>query len=373
MKWYEQSRPAYRQKKYLIPLFILAFLVVLRIILTPVLLSFINSKLKDRETSPTLIGHVDDLSLGFIRGHVVLSGITASIRESEKRFLKVGAVDAGISWASLFKGDLVADVVIDNVDVTYSDQLMKALKAHAADAKKDDDEEDDKDKKGEGPIRIARVDLRNAQVRLEPHNTTAGKGVKVKDLTPKDNVIMEDIDARITNATPTKDAPKTLVAVQGKVMNSGDFKSVAEAKLLEEPLQWTMDSELLRFDLSTLNRFLLNKVPLSFTHGQLDLYAEAKSDNGKTIQGYIKPFVKGLDVVKKKEDFKGTKHFLVEIISALGHITFDADRTESIGTRVPFVFDGELKAASGEAFRQAFEHGFQQEISRGIENSINLK
>lgn len=353
MKWYEQREPFYRQKKWIIPLALLLFLIVLRAIMPPVLLSFINSKLKDHDLSPTLQGHVGSLDLGILRGRILLRDITAEIKDSSKRFLSIASVEAGISMHDLFKGDLVADVVIKGADFTYSNSLMKALKIHAEETKKEE-------KKGP-PVHIARVDIKDAKMRLEPDDA----------LTKKDDVLMSDIDGRITNATPTKKLPKTLMAVQGKLLDSGIVKTVGEAKLLEHPAKWSVDSEVIRFDLSTLNRFLLNKAPISFTHGRLDLFAEAQSEGGK-IRGYIKPFVNKLDVVKKEENFKGPKHFLLEIITAIGNMAIASGEEES-ATKVPFVFDGQLKAETGEALINAFGHAFNQEISKGIENSLKLK
>lgn len=354
MEWHNKKPPRLRQKKYIMPIVFLVTVVALRLILTPVLLSFINNKLKDKEVSPTLQGHVGSLSLGFIRGAVTMADITAEIRDGDKRFLKVDSVEAGISWKDLFKGDLVADVVVNKPDFTYSEDLLKALKIHAKETK-------DEDKKKEAPpVRLARVDVKDAVMRLKPYDS----------LTPINDILMSDIDARITNATPTKELPKTLMTVQAKLLDSGQVKTVGEAELLNEPLRWSVDGELLNFDLTSLNRFLSKKVPLTFTKGKLDFFAEAKSENG-AISGYLKPFVKNLDVVRKEEDFQGTKHFLVEIITAISNITVKADNESA--TRVPFVYDGQMKTDTGDVLLKAFQHGFTQEISKGIENTVNLK
>jgi hypothetical protein len=92
---------------------------------------------------------------------------------------------------------------------------------------------------------------------------------------------------------------------------------------------------------------------------------------GKEIRGYIKPFVKGLDVVRTKEKFLGPKHWIIEMVTALGNIVMKSD--ETMATRVPFIFDETFKPESGEAISAAFDHGFRQELNRGIENSINLR
>lgn len=93
-------------------------------------------------------------------------------------------------------------------------------------------------------------------------------------------------------------------------------------------LKLPVDGEMRGFDLTTGNHFLKSKVPLTFTKGKLDLYAEAQSTNG-TIEGYIKPFLKNIDVVKTKEDFKGPKNWFYEIVTAVGKLGLRASDTKS--------------------------------------------
>lgn len=340
----------YRKKKIWIPLVVILFLTVLRIIAPPVILKRINAELKD--ASPTLTGHVADLDLKLIFGGAELEGITASMKGSGKEFLKVESVNASLSLSELLKGNIEANAVINKADLTYSAGLMAAIKKHVASQPKEDKPLPD--------IRISRVDLKNSVVRLEPYpSLTKGAGV-----------VMSDIDARATNLIPGEKLDTTLFSMQGKLLKSGDVKVNGAARIEEKPLAWSIDSEILNFDLTTLNQFLREKVPLTFTRGQLDFFAEAKSESGK-VSGYLKPFVENLDVIKGEEDFKSTRHWIFEIISALGNIVMQEE--EVAATRVPFVYKDKLQAETGESIGNAFEHSFIQEISRGIENTIELE
>ncbi len=340
----------YRKKKILIPLVVILFLAALRIIAPPVILKKLNTKLKD--ASPTLTAHVDDLDLKLIFGSAELEGISASIKKSGKKFLKVDAVKASLSLKELLKGNIEADAVINKADLTYSTELIEAIKKHAAAQPKEDKPLPD--------IRVARVDLKDSVLRMEPFpSLTKGAGI-----------VMSDINARATNLIPGEKLDTTLFSMQGKLLKSGDVKVNGAAKIEEKPLEWSVDSEILHFDLTTLNQFLRKKVPLTFTRGQLDFFAEAKSESGK-VTGYLKPFVENHDVIKTDEEFKNTKHWVFEIITALGNIVMQEEDTAA--TRVPFVFNGKLKAKTGESIGNAFEHSFVQEISRGIENTIELE
>lgn len=337
------------KKKIWIPLVVILILGVLRIIAPPIILDKINAELKD--ASPSLTAHVDDLDLKLIFGRAELEGITASIKESGKEFLEVESVSAALNLKELFTGNLVASAVINKADLTYSKDLMHAIKVHTA--KK-------KEEKPLPDIRIARVDLKNSVLRLEPYPA----------LTKKAGIVMSNIEARATNLIPSEKLEKTLFSMQGELLKSGEVKVTGAAKIEAKPVEWTIDSEILNFDLTTLNKYLRKNVPLTFTRGELDFFAEAKAENGK-VTGYLKPFVENLDVLKAEENLKGPKHWIFEIITALGNIVMQEE--EVAATRVPFVFEDSLQTATGESIGNAFEHTFVQEISRGIENTIELE
>lgn len=340
-----------KKKKIWIPLVIISFLVLVRIAAPPIILGQINKQLKD--FSPTLTAHVDDLDLALIFGRAELEGITASIKKTDKTFLKVESVTGSLDMKELFKGNIVTRALINKADFTYSDALMNAVKEHTA-------QQEDKEAKPLPDLRVARVDLKDSTVRLEPFPT----------LTRKAGVVMSEIDARATNLIPSENLEETLFSMQGKLLKSGDVKVNGAAKIEEKPLAWTVDSEILNFDLTTLNQFLKKNVPLTFTRGNLDFFMEAKSENGK-INGYLKPFIEKLDVIKTNEEFKNTRHWIFEVITAFGNIVMQSE--EVAATRVPFVFEDTLQAETGESIGNAFKHSFVEEISKGIENSIDLE
>lgn len=359
MLFFKKKKPYYQRHKWVIPLGVVVFMLVVRMILPTAIKVGLNSYLKD-DFSPSLSAHVSDVDLAILRGVYNLQGISAAIKEKDKEFLQIKDVKVSLPWRGIFKNDLIADVVIDKLDVTYSNQLMPAIQKHLVMLKEEKEKKEKEGKKDEPPLlKIGRLDLTHSLVR-----TTLFPA-----LTREEGVVVTDLNARVTNLNPTEDAPLTPFDVQAVLLGSGKIKTEGEAKLLAEPLQWTVDSEMKNFDLTSLNKFLKKNVPLTFTRGRVDLYAEAVTEQTK-IKGYIKPFVKNLDVIKSKEDFKGPKHWLIEIVSAMGNVVMKAD--ETMATRVPFVFDKVFKPESGDAISAAFEHGFQQELNRGIEHSLGF-
>lgn len=356
MELFPKKIPFYRRKKIFIPLSILVFLIALRMIAPTAIRMGLNSYLGDEDFSPSLKAHVGDVDLAVLRGVYTLENITAEIKKKNKQFVHVDSATARLAWRDLFKGDLVTDVGVDGLDFNYTDGLIPALKEHM---KKMEEEKKNEDKDKTSPIRVARFDLKNSIIRTDMFPA----------LTKEQGIVMTNIEARATNLTPTEDLPRTPFTMQGLLLKSGMVKTEGEADLTGDKPMWTVDSEIKNFDLTSLNRFLKKNVPLTFTKGKLDLYAEAKSEGGP-IKGYIKPFVKNLDVIKTEEDFKGTRHWLAEIITALGNVVMKSDQT--MATKVPFTFDETLKPDTDKTITKAVEHGFIQELNRGIENSIGL-
>src|SRR5690606_21387893 len=239
----------------------------------------------------------------------------------------------------------------------YTESLIPAVKEHLAtiDVTKEVKEEAKK-----SLLKIPRLDVVNSSVSTDIFPS----------LTKEDGTILNSLNARITNLIPSKESQLSPFNLNGEILGTGDLKVEGELDLYAEVPNWTVDSEILHFDMTSLNKFLKEKVPLTFTRGELDLYAEAKSQGGPIV-GYLKPFVKSLDVIKEEEEFEGTGHWFVEIISALGNVTMKSD--EVMATKIPFTFDEKLEVDTGETISKAITHGFTQEQSRGIENSIGLK
>ncbi len=350
---FRKKLPFYKQKKYLIPFSVIALLVAIRVALPTAIKIGLNNYLEE-DFSPSMRAHVDDVDLAILRGVYSVEGITAEYKKNNKNFLSIKNADASLAWRDLLKGKIVADVVVNKADFVYSSELSPAIDEHMAQLKKKDDDEPLPEN-----IRLGRFDLKDSVIRTDLFRT----------LTKDEGIVLTNIELRATNLIPSNEVPRTPFSLQALLLGSGKIKTEGEADLTGKTPMWTVDTEMKAFDLTSLNRFLKKTVPLTFTKGKLDLYAEAASSGGP-IKGYIKPFVRNLDVIRTKEKFVNSKHWLIEIVTALGNVVMKADQT--MATRVPFTFDKTFKVEGNKAIAKAFEHGFKQELNRGIENSIGI-
>ena len=347
MKWY-------KKKKIIIPLGLILFLVALRVVLQPILLGQINKKLAD--LSPDLEGHVDGLNIAIIRGAFGIENLTMKLRKEKKNFLRVKEADVSLAWREIFKGNLMADAIIDGVDFTFDERLPGAFKRMIP---KDDPAEPEK----KPPMRISRVDWKNVNITYPSSKAYTNEGP----------FRLSDIHGRITNLFADTESPRSFFNVTGNGSGSSNFKAVGSANLLADPAEWDMDAQLQGFSLVSMNRFLLKKVPMTFTKGNFDMYAEVKSEEGK-IRGYVKPFIEDLEFIRNDENFKGAKHWLVEVAAAVGNWILEAKRDKTVATKVPFSYDGKkFSVDAGEAVGNVIEHGFDQELSPGVDGDMTLQ
>lgn len=349
MKWY-------RKKKFIVPLSILLFLVAVRIALQPVLLGYINNKL--RTFSPEMEGRVSDLNIAIIRGAFGLEGLTMKLKEADHDFLRVEDADLSLAWREVIKGNLMADVMIAGVDFTFDDRLPEALK------KTFPEEEGKKDAPREQPpIRISRVDWKDVDI-VYPSD---------KAYTNRGPFRLSDVEGRITNLFADSETPRSFFHAKGKGSGTSTFKAVGSANLKADPVEWDIDAQMRNFSLVSMNQFLLNKVPMTFRKGTFDMYAEVKSEEGK-IRGYVKPFMVDVAFIKEDENFKGVKHWLVEVAGAVGNWVMEAKRSKTVATKVPFTYDGKNFAIdTSKAVGDVIQHGFDQEISPGIDSSMTMQ
>lgn len=347
MKWY-------KKKKVVIPLGILLVLVALRIVLQPFILGQINKKLAN--LSPDLEGHVDGLNIAIIRGAFGLEGLTMKLKKADNNFLRVKKADMSLAWREIFKGNLMTDALVDGVDFTFDERIPKAFKKMIP---ADDPGEPEK----KPAVRISRLSWKNVNV-IYPTG---------KAYTNEGPFKLTGIEGRITNVLADTESPRSFFHVKGKGSGTSSFKAVGSVNLLADPAEWDMDAQMQGFSLVTMNRFLLNKVPLTFKKGNFDMYAEVKSEEGK-IRGYVKPFIEDLEFIKTDENFKGAKHWLVEVAGAVGNWVMEAKRSKTVATKVPFSYDGKKFALdTSKAVGDVIEHGFDQELSPGVDANMTMQ
>lgn len=347
------NKAFFKQKKIYIPFAVIVFLVVLRMALPQILLYQTNKYLS--EFSPTYYLHMDDLDISILKGSYRFEKIHGNFKEDNKKFVAISSVEVSIAWREIFKGRIVTDIVTKDLDFLF---LKDMSKLSVPNAKKD--AQDVKDTLF--PVKVESVDLNHARVVFEEYPS----------LDEASRLKIEDINGKITNLTPSKEDPHSNFNLTASLQGSSAFVFIGSLNLTQKPMLWDVDVELKDFDLATLNNILKRKLPLTFTKGKVDLYAEAKNDN-KMIKGYIKPFIKDIDVVKSNEKFVSLKHFGYEVITAIANLILRDSDTKTVATYLDFSYDGKFNVSTGQGISNAIENGFKQKLNPGIEDKYHLE
>lgn len=342
--------PLLKKKKFTIPALIIALLVVFRIVLPSILLHQANKYLS--EFSPTYYLHMEDLDISIIRGAYRFEEVIGKLKGDDKTFLSIKSVDVSIAWREVFRGRIVTDIVTDNLDFLFLKDMSKLSnpKSEAQDVKET-----------LFPVSVESLELHRAQIVFEEYPS----------LDESSRLKIENISGEINNLTPTKNQQVSAFNLSGSLQGSSQTNFIGELNMFVKPLLWDVDVELKDFDLTKLNPVLIRKLPLTFTKGKLDLYAEAKNDN-QIIKGYVKPFIKDIDVVANKEHFKGIKHFGIEILTALGNLILRNSTNKTVATYVDFTYDKTFNTNTSQAISKAIENGFSKKLPPGLENKYHL-
>lgn len=326
-------------------------------LLAPVfILRKLNAHLE--EFSPVYSAHIQSLHLNFFRMAYKFKGLEATLKADHRRFLKIDEVDVSIAWRELLHGRILTDVVTNGADAILSHKLFADSKAPEATPKEDAGHLADK----LFPLRISRVELHHSAFEFaDLINQPESERWKVSA-----------IEGRVINLNPSPEVPLTFFTLQGSMLNSPLFKLAGKAKRQAKPVQWKADLEMRGFDLKAANPIFLKVLPVSFTAGKMDLFAEALSKGGE-IDGYAKPFFKNLHMVGNKSDFKGIKHFGVEILISIADFILRNPDDKTLAMRVPFkMAGGKLKVDQAEALSTAVEHGFGDPLKKSIEDRYDL-
>lgn len=333
--------------------------VVVRVVGPLVVRQQLNKFLAD--FSPIYSGHIDDVSLGVLRGAYQFRGFELRLKDPKMRtdrFVYGKLVDVSLAWRELLNGRITTDIAVEGVDIVLTNNVMNAFANAPKSAKEDTQEAANK----LFPVRVERVDVQSSSFEFaELISIPDSKRWKITG-----------IEGRISNVTPTEGVPIMFVTASGALFDNAKLKVAAQVNQQIKPLAWDVDAEIRDFDLVEANTYLKRKLPLTFTSGKLDLFAEARSIEGG-MEGYVKPFLKRADVIASRESFAGLKHFGIEISTAATNLILRSSKEKTLATKVLFTYqNGEFKLNSAKAIGEAFKNGFREVLAEGIDDEMSL-
>ncbi len=309
-------------------------------------------------------GHISDFDLSLWRGAYEFENFVIEKKEETKNdtpLLSIKHVDVSLAWRALFKGRILADLIIDQAQINLIDSNQKENIQTGL----------------EGnvnwqdvfitlvPIDIESLKIQKSQIHFRNY-----------DLAKPINVYLAAVDLSATNINNTERVQTPAyseINLTAKLQDKTSIHLRGRFDILSKIPAFDLSLIMEDFDLTQINDLLKIYGPLTFTRGTLSLYSEMATRETR-VDGYIKPFFKGIDVVANQEVFANFKHFFNEVITALGNLILRSNE-KTVAFRV--AIDGpvnELSISTKDAFLSALKNAFTgDKIQEGLEGSISLK
>jgi hypothetical protein len=333
-------------------------LLVLAHALLPVALERYVNRVLDRSENYT--GRVEDVDVALWRGAYVIDGVRIDKRSGRVpvAFFRSRRVDLSIQWRALFEGALVGEVHFDRPQLNFVSGPDPAAR-----------------QRGEGagwrqtvealfPVKVNRAEVREGTVHFRDFHSE-----------PEVDVYLRDVGIVARNLTNTRDLSEDRVAhvdVRATPMNRGRLWARVEVDPFEERPDFDLDGAVTGADLTQWNDFLRAYAGVDVQRGSFSVYVELVADGGR-FEGYLKPFVEDLDVLRLEEEMEEQGFFasLWEALVGSAAEVLEDQPQDRQATRIPLsgrVDDPEASfwAALGGALRNAFVEGLVPRLEGSV-------
>ncbi len=350
-----KKRKAYKKKRYIFPILILILLVAARIYLPYWVKDKINETLAD---IPGFYGEVSDVDMALYRGAYVIEGMYLNKVDagSQVPFLNFPKTDISIQWRPLFKGEIVAGILMINPEViyVYEDQqsVPEGGEAEIEDWTKALTEiiplEINEFKVHDGKFAFVQletdpdIDIQVAKVELTASN--------LRNVIEKERVLPSPI-----NAT-------------GVSFGGGAVSLDGEMNIIKEIPDMNLNFALENANATALNPFTRHYAGIDFEDGDFGLYSEIAIADGY-FKGYVKPLLKDSKLIGKDDGFLGV---LWEGFVGFFKFVLKNQGTDTLATRVPL--EGDLNSVEAgilpsviNIFKNGWIHAFKGETDNSIE------
>jgi hypothetical protein len=331
------------KKLILIP-FILLFLFLLTFFGLPTLIHHhLNSQ---GETGSKIVKtHIDELFM-VLPFHFKMKGLVVKMRTDGKTIFEGRDSQIGLDFEEIKKGRFLFWGDIKEYHLQYAPEYTEGLK-----------EIRDYILKTDPDIKFSRIKIKESSIVV-----TRYSGVN------KDKYFtLHDLRGHLNNLQPTKAIPVTKIILRAILYGETKLKLSLSQHNLTPAKDFDLDFILEKMQLADLNLILKKELPLIFKSGTLDLYAEAKSQNGN-IEGYLKPFLHDVVIDDNDPDRKNPGHFLLSLVTTF----FKKEKLKSFSTRVPLKMKAPMKIEYGEMLKKIYEKGFENKETPGLEHSVKL-
>jgi hypothetical protein len=277
------------------------------------------------ERNGAYTGRVADVDLAIWRGGAEIRGLEIVKRNGKVPvpFIDLPRARASLRWGALLRhGELVLQASVDSPSLHVVEAPSREQQQYGEGGRWQETIEE------LTPIRVDRLTVRDGRLHFHDFHSE-----------PRVDVYLSDVDLvaeNLTNIRVTDDSLPASIRLTATPMTAGRLVMAAELDPLARVPRFDVDAELTGMELKPWNSLLRAYAGVDAEAGSVSLYAELMTREGR-FDGYLKPFVEGLDVLRLEEESEEQNIFQSAweaLVGATAEV-LQNQPTERLATRIP--------------------------------------
>ncbi len=312
---------------------------------------YINSKLKDGIEGHT--GSIAAFRTNLFLGRYCLKDLTLyKLPIREIPLLDIDSTCFSLSWRALVKGEFRGRVGVFEATIAVIDDESKARSQNGLDAS------------GWLPTADALfiLDIENVQFREVDL-------LLLIPSVPKGFDVLKNLRGEISNITNIAYSNEESLAgikVDGELGEHGELAISGQIDFMTPKHRYNLSAEIDNSMISEFNPLLKHYTGLDTKSGELYLGVTVEGSANR-IKGSIKPILKDLDILYKKDDYKNLGEVITQHLGALGNLIFSNSKTNATGTIIEFEKEADdLKVFSFKAFIELLKNAFGESLKETL-------
>lgn len=342
---------------------IVVVLIAARIAAPLVIESVLNKKLADL---PDYRGSIADVDLSLLDSEFAVDELRLDKRRGDPKvpFLRVERIEVDYRWDAVFRGEIVADVEIDEPVVNVMP---------AATQKKKPSQQIDKDQEGQAitetvqtllPTKIHHLHVRGGAVRFKDTEASPDVDLRLTRL----NVFVSNLSNR---AEPDSRMP-TRGRLSATAQGSGRVRAQFRLNVYAEHPTFDVDLALRGLDVRELKDFTRAYAKVDPEKGRASFYTELVAREGR-IRGYFKPMLDDVEILDSEGGDKEDPWYRKAWEGAVGAVeeVFEDQQKDRAATRAPI--SGRVDSPGVGVWTTVVElvvNAFIESLIPGVENVV---
>lgn len=349
------KRKAYKKKRYLIPIILIIVLIAFRLYLPTLVKKYVNKVLAD---IPSYYGHVEDIDISLFRGAYVINGMYLNKVNAETQipFLDFPKTDISIEWKSLFKGEIVSEIIM------YGPKINYVLEDQQAEGETPDIDSWTKALTDLVPIEINHFEVHHGKLSFLQEQSN-----------PKIDLHFDNLELTADNLRNVLEEKRILPSpIRASAVSIGEGKMSLKGNinLIKEIPDMDIEFALENTDATALNDFTKHYANIDFESGEFNLFSEIAIADGH-LKGYMKPLLKNSKLIGKDDNFIET---VWEGFVGFFKFLLKNQRTDTLATKVPLEGDlNNLEAGAWKTFINILNNAWIEAYKGIVDDDIEFK